>query len=122
MASEGIIKSNFLSNFKPDGVIPRVLLSSSVTSEQISCFTTEFGRYIRGAKVFEDLILPRNLVLSYLGKFSEIEFYDSSLRPFLEKKVHKRWEKCRGPNFKLNFCILFQKSTGLQPYNRPEKI
>ena len=84
-----LLKVTFWQISKPDGVIPRVVLSSNVTSEQVSCFAIEFGRYIKGGKVFEELNLPQNLVLSYLGKFAEINFYASSLRPFIENRFVK---------------------------------
>jgi len=113
--NEAIVKSNFLSNFKLDGVIPRVVLSSNVTSEQVSCFTTEFGRYIKGAKVFEDLILPRNLVLSYLGKFSEIDFYASSLRPFIENKYIKDDKSAEDQVINLIFAYFARR---IQRYKR----
>merc|ERR1712105_312106 len=64
--SSEIVKSNFLSNYKPEGVPPRIILQSNTTSQDLNRFLADFQRFIQGGKLFEDLAIPKMKVLGIL--------------------------------------------------------
>jgi len=73
--SSEIVKSNFLSNYKPEGFPPRIILQSNTTSQDLNRFLTDFQRFIQGGKLFEDLAIPKMKVLGILGKYSDKDFF-----------------------------------------------
>jgi len=84
--------------YQPEGVPPRVILGSDTTSQDLHRFLGDFLRFIQGGKLYEDLALPKMKVLGILGKYSDKDFFDLALQPYIMRHypADKKHESSEG--------------------------
>ena len=80
---EELALSQLLNSYNPTGAPPSPKLRSDSTVEQVGSWNRDFLAYIKSGKTYARIRLPRNLVMGYVSKLVQKDFYDVTLSPFI---------------------------------------
>ena len=74
-----------LSNYQPGDFPPQTKLNSDSDTEEVTAWCQTFLVYIKAGKVSKSLDLPFNMVVGHVAKWVEIEFFNTTLRVYIDK-------------------------------------
>ena len=74
-----------LSNYHPGDRPPTFKLTSDSEAEQVTFWCETFKTYIKAGKIRQSLNIPYSMVVGYVAKHADPDFFDTTLRVFINQ-------------------------------------